>query len=403
MATGPRSSTFLRGAGIALVVCLPMVACSDDDTIPVGSSVPPSSVHTSTSAPPTTGPGALDDARFELWLRQKLSPPALPSFAVPLDAFVGADDRALSDRLDLPPGLYEGIAVVDARCDDVGDAVAADASGVFRGRDGSGEYHDGDVAVVVEGDGSGSFTDGTRTITIESDGSGSYQGESLLVEIESDGSGRFDDGERTIEVDSDRSGSYADADVAITVGSTGSATYRDATTFVDVSPNGDYEVQGDDAHADVVARVLREGLPLFPPVPHLGPVPEVAPGRSCGSVIRIDANVLFEFDSDAIAPDAAPILDRVGALLVALGSPALRIDGHTDAIGSDEYNLDLSARRAENVRAALGARGVDAASMTVRGLGESQPIAPNSSPDGADDAAGRRLNRRVELVILEAP
>jgi OOP family OmpA-OmpF porin len=398
---GARSTTLIRGAGIALVVWLPMAACSDDDTVPAGSTAPASTSLAPSISPTTSGPGALDDVQFELWLRQKLSPPSLPSFAVPLDAFVGEDDRALSDRLELPPGLYEGIAVVDARCDDAGDAVAADASGVFRGRDGSGEFHEGAVAVVVEGDGSGSYTDGTRTITIESDGSGSYQGESLRVDIESDGSGRFDDGTRTIEVDSDRSGTYSDADVDITVESTGSATYRDATAFVAVSPDGHYDVDGDEAHADVVARVLGEGLPLFPPVPHLGPVPEPAPGTSCGSVIRIDANVLFEFDSDAIAADASPLLDRVAALLVALGSPALRIDGHTDAVGSDEYNLDLSARRAEHVRVALAERGVDAASMTVRGLGESQPIAPNSSPDGADDPAGRRLNRRVELVILE--
>jgi OOP family OmpA-OmpF porin len=392
-----------------LVIALSFAAasCTDDGGDDPAVTEPPgesSTTATGETTPTTDDTGeqpALTDEQFEAALRQRLALPALPSFALPLDVFVDRADRELATRLEIPPGLYEGIAVVDARCDGTGEAVAADASGDFRGRDGSGTYAEGPVQVVVEGDGSGSFTDGVRSIVIESDGSGSYTGDGLVVEIESDGSGRYDDGSRVIEVDSDRSGSYEDDAVRIEVGSSGSATYRDDVRFVDVSPDGEIEVDGDDTHADVIATVLREGLPLFPPVPHVGEIPEPAGGASCGSVIRLDANVLFEFDSDALAPEADALLDRVAALLVALGSPPLRIDGHTDAVGSEDYNLDLSSRRAESVRVALVTRGVDGAALETSGLGESRPIAPNETPGGGDDPSGRRLNRRVELVLLD--
>jgi OOP family OmpA-OmpF porin len=383
---------------------LVLVACTgDDEAGRAPSTTAPVTAPSSASASSATDAvGEMTGAEFELWLRQKLSLPPLPSFSVPLDAFVDAEDRALAEDLEIPPGLYEGIAVVDARCaPGANDAVAADASNDFRGNDGSGVFREGDVEIVVEGDGSGSFTDGARTITIESDGSGSYTGGGLSVEIESDGSGLYDDGRRRMEVDSDRSGSYADADIEVTASGTGSGTYRDARRTVEVSPGGGVESTGDRALAEVVARVLADGLPLFPPVPHVGPVPEPVSGTSCGSVIRLDANVLFDFDADTLRPEAGALLDRVASLLVSLGSPPLRVDGHTDSIGSEAYNLDLSTRRAATVRDALATRGVAAGSIETQGFGESRPLAPNETVDGADDPAGRQLNRRVELVLRD--
>jgi OOP family OmpA-OmpF porin len=386
----------------AAVAALVVAACTDDGAAPVGS---PTTVAQQTSVAmattTTAGEAEMDDAQFEVWLRRKLALPALPSFTIPLEAFVDQADREIADQLEVPPGLYAGIAVIDARCDAAGGSVAADGSGDLRGRDGSGEFSDGEMEIVVEGDGSGTYADASRTITIESDGSGSYVGGGVSLEIESDGSGRYDDGKRQIEVDSDRSGTYADGEIEVTVGSTGSSTYRDAMRTVAVSPSGEIEVDGNEAHDEVIARVLAEGLPLFPPVPHIGPIPEPVAGTSCGSVIRLDANVLFDFNADTLVPEAAALLDRVGALLVALGSPALRIDGHTDSVGTEEYNLDLSTRRAATVRRALADRGVSEGSMETRGLGESQPLAPNETATGADDPAARQLNRRVELVLLD--
>ena len=74
-------------------------------------------------------------------------------------------------------------------------------------------------------------------------------------------------------------------------------------------------------------------------------------------------------------------------------SRTVAIEGHTDSVGGDDYNLGLSQRRADSVRSNLVSRGVDAARITAMGAGESAPVAGNES------AAGRQQNRRVEVII----
>jgi OOP family OmpA-OmpF porin len=383
----------------ALVSLCIASSCSDDATTqPPETSSP--SASTASPAPSAREGGQSNAEEFEVWLRRKLTLPGLPSFAVPLDVFADRRDQELAAQLDIPPGLYAGIAVVDARCKD-GVEVAADASGVTRQADGSGRFSGDGVSIVVQGDGSGSFDDGSTSIVIQSDGSGSYANGAVSLEIQGDGSGTYDDGVREVDVDGDRSGRYADPEIQVEVSANGSARYVDHDGTVVVSANGTFTTTGKEPHADVVARVLADGLPLFPPVPRIGELPEPAPGLSCGTVIRLDANVLFDFDRDSLRPEAASLLDRVGALLVALGSPPLRVDGHTDAVGTEAYNLDLSQRRADAVRAALVDRSVAAGSIQARGLGESVPLVPEMTPDGRDDPAARQRNRRVELVLLD--
>lgn len=100
----------------------------------------------------------------------------------------------------------------------------------------------------------------------------------------------------------------------------------------------------------------------------------------------------FEHNSDVPKASAGPALE---ALLEALNTApdlAIRIDGHTDADGSDDYNLDLSDRRAASVMAWLTERGIDRARLSSAGQGEAQPVASNATADG------KALNRRVEIV-----
>ena len=80
-------------------------------------------------------------------------------------------------------------------------------------------------------------------------------------------------------------------------------------------------------------------------------------------------------------------------------SRRVSVEGHTDSIGSDAYNQKLSERRAENVAGTLEKDGVSAQRVTVKGYGKRYPVAPNTTPDGADNPAGRAKNRRVEVVI----
>ncbi len=103
----------------------------------------------------------------------------------------------------------------------------------------------------------------------------------------------------------------------------------------------------------------------------------------------------FEYNSDRLTPDARIILD--GAVETLKRYPDLRfeIGGHTDNAGSEDYNAGLSERRARAVNDYFASRGIDESRMTVRGYGETAPIATN------DTEAGRAQNRRVSLRVIE--
>lgn len=113
--------------------------------------------------------------------------------------------------------------------------------------------------------------------------------------------------------------------------------------------------------------------------------------------ISISTEVLFGFDSDALRAGASTELDRVVQLLSARPTARLSIEGHTDDVGDDAYNLSLSERRARAVKAYLVEHGATAANIEARGLGETRPVMPN------DTDVGRLQNRRVELIVTESP
>jgi outer membrane protein OmpA-like peptidoglycan-associated protein len=104
-------------------------------------------------------------------------------------------------------------------------------------------------------------------------------------------------------------------------------------------------------------------------------------------------DVLFESGRAELKPGAASNLGQLVAFLAKYPSRTVAVEGHTDSVGGDDYNLGLSQRRADSVRTQLVSRGVDAARITSMGAGESSPVAGN------DTAAGRQQNRRVEVII----
>jgi len=107
-------------------------------------------------------------------------------------------------------------------------------------------------------------------------------------------------------------------------------------------------------------------------------------------------DVLFDTGAATLKPGAATTIDRLAQFMRDYPERAVRIEGHTDAIGSDDANLGLSERRAQAVREALLARGLDEARIATLGLGEARPIAGNDTP------GGRQQNRRVEIVVSDA-
>jgi OOP family OmpA-OmpF porin len=108
--------------------------------------------------------------------------------------------------------------------------------------------------------------------------------------------------------------------------------------------------------------------------------------------------VLFEFGSAELLDSASGVLDDIAELLTELAAERIDIVGHTDAFGSEQYNLDLSSRRAPAVEQALIERGVDDDVMEAAGRGEIEPVAPNENQDGSDNPEGRAQNRRVEVI-----
>ena len=114
----------------------------------------------------------------------------------------------------------------------------------------------------------------------------------------------------------------------------------------------------------------------------------------CAGVIRL-RGVTFAFDRAEIRPASRAILDQAADRLRQCGRERLQVEGHTDSIGSDVYNQDLSERRARAVRDYLAGKGVGDGRISAVGYGESRPVATNDTPEG------RALNRRVEVRFLD--
>lgn len=122
-----------------------------------------------------------------------------------------------------------------------------------------------------------------------------------------------------------------------------------------------------------------------------GPLtPDTAP-------ILMPADLLFEYDAHELQPDALESLRKLGTLLQRNPGARFLIEGHSDSFGSDDYNLRLSLLRAESVKTWLAAEfGIPAESVSTRGYGETRLLAP-----AGGTIEEQRLNRRVEIVILE--
>jgi outer membrane protein OmpA-like peptidoglycan-associated protein len=116
--------------------------------------------------------------------------------------------------------------------------------------------------------------------------------------------------------------------------------------------------------------------------------------------VAIAADVLFDFDKATIRPDAASALKQVAAVIRKENHHTVRIEGHTDSKGSKAHNMRLSDQRAIAVKTWLATNeGISVAMFSTRGFGATRPVASNTKPDGSDNPDGRRLNRRVEMII----
>ncbi|MEO8490919.1 OmpA family protein [Pseudomonas sp.] len=113
-----------------------------------------------------------------------------------------------------------------------------------------------------------------------------------------------------------------------------------------------------------------------------------------GWAFGLSGKVLFGSDVETLNTASTEIVERIGKALVSVGIQRVRVDGHTDASGKEPYNQQLSLRRAKSVGKVLTGVGMKEENIQLRGLGSSEPVAPNTT------AAGRTENRRVSIVVI---
>jgi len=139
-------------------------------------------------------------------------------------------------------------------------------------------------------------------------------------------------------------------------------------------------------------------MPQPPPPPPPAPPPAPTPPQE--RVVVTEEQIItlepiyFDFDKSTIKPVSYPVLDQVAQVMRDRPTVIVRVEGHTDSVGSDKYNQRLSERRAHAVVKYLIAKGIESNRLEAVGFGESRPIATNDSPEG------RAKNRRTEFHIV---
>jgi len=112
-----------------------------------------------------------------------------------------------------------------------------------------------------------------------------------------------------------------------------------------------------------------------------------------GWELALSSKVLFDVDDDRLKPDTLQSIAHTGEALHSVQITRVRVEGYTDATGTDAHNITLSQRRAASVAQALGSSGFAGGHIDARGLGKTNPVADNSTE------AGRAENRRVAIIV----
>jgi len=335
--------------------------------------------------------------------------PAVPVFSIPsIGVFAQNSDKALIESTK-ELSTVPGISVSPAKCDGNGvvsgstilsgsgaGVTSSDSGSVINSGAGAGVITEGPVSIVYGGEGSGTYTNSEtgENITISSDGSGTYKSKTLSINVSADGSGTYDNSETGVKINisSTGSGTYEDTknNIKYNNNGNGSGTYTSATLNIINNGDGTALVNGQSVKAEKLPPVAKVGK--FPKVESLKPV------KSCGTVITLQDGVLFDFGKYDLRPEAKATLTKLATVLNQAKVPAAQINGHTDSIGDDAFNQDLSEKRASAVATQLKADGVSA-NLETHGYGKTQPVADNTNADGSDNPAGRQANRRVEIYI----
>ena len=335
--------------------------------------------------------------------------PAVPVFSIPsIGVFAQNSDKAIIESTK-ELSTVPGITVSPAKCDGNGvvsgstilsgsgaGVTSSDSGSVINSGAGAGVITEGPVSIVYGGEGSGTYTNSEtgENITVSSDGSGTYKSKTLSINVSSDGSGTYDNSETGVKINisSTGSGTYEDTknNIKYNNNGNGGGTYTSSTLNIINNGDGTALVNGQSVKAEKLPPVAKVGK--FPKVESLKPV------KSCGTVSTLQDGVIFDFGNYDLRSEAKATLAKRATVLNQAKVPAAQINGHTDSIGDDAFNQDLSEKRASAVATQLKADGVTA-NLQTHGYGKTQPVADNTNADGSDNPAGRQANRRVEIYI----
>ncbi|UDF34475.1 UNVERIFIED_ORG: OmpA family protein [Shinella sp. XGS7] len=134
--------------------------------------------------------------------------------------------------------------------------------------------------------------------------------------------------------------------------------------------------------------------PAPAPAPVPAPKPAPVPPAPVSEKVTFAADTFFDFDKAVLKPEAKAKLDDLVSKTSGINLEVIIAVGHTDSVGTDEYNQKLSVRRSEAVKAYLTSKGVEKNRVYTEGKGEKQPVADNKT------AEGRAKNRRVEIEVV---
>ena len=262
-------------------------------------------------------------------------------------------------------------------------------------QDGDGEYSDENLTIKRNKDGSGQYTNKVTGVTLQvnAQGEGQYLDEKnkILFQIGADGTGIYKDenNDTTITIGKNNS-TYTQGNITIENNGDGSGTYNDKDKDLLIKNDGKGKaiitLKGKTTEVEAKPLEKNEKFPRLKMVP---PVPSV---EANSLLITLDSGILFDVDKYDVRPEAKRALASLATVLKEADVKAFEVDGHTDSDASDEYNQVLSEKRANAVKDFLTSQGI-VAEITIKGYGESRPIASNDTPEG------KQKNRRVEIVI----
>jgi outer membrane protein OmpA-like peptidoglycan-associated protein len=122
-------------------------------------------------------------------------------------------------------------------------------------------------------------------------------------------------------------------------------------------------------------------------------------GTKAGEYLIVK-NIMFEFDKYDLGDQAKNDVDRLYTIMKQYPELSVEVVGHSDALGEEMYNLELSLKRANSVVNYLAGKGIDKSRFIPKGVGEDQSIAINQNPDGTDNPEGRKYNRNAEIRLI---